>query len=311
MKQALIECVPNLSEGRDPERIRLLTEAVANVAGAALLHVTSDADHHRSVVTFAGTEEAVAQAALELARKAVELIDLNRHTGVHPRLGALDVLPFVPLEGSSLADCVRLAHAVGERIWRELEVPVYFYESAALRPERKRLEEVRRGGFEGIRQALADGDISRTPDLGKAQLHPSAGAIIVGARPFLIAYNINLRTSDVGVAKEIARGIRTSSGGLPAVKALGLALESRRLVQVSMNLTDFETTPVHVVFQEVARLAAAQGVEIQESEFIGLIPRRALEMAAAGLLKLQGFDGQRVVESRLETVLTQTGIGKS
>ena len=311
MMQALIECVPNLSEGRDPERIRLLTEAVANVAGAAVLHVTSDADHHRSVVTFAGTAEATAQAAFELARKAVELIDLNRHTGVHPRLGALDVLPFVPLEGSSLTDCVRLAHAVGERIWRDLGVPVYFYESAALRPERKRLEEVRRGGFEGIRQALADGDMTRTPDLGKAQLHPSAGAIIVGARPLLIAYNINLRTSDVGVAKEIARKVRTSSGGLPAVKALGLALESRRLVQVSMNLTDFETTPVHIVFQEVARLAAAQGVEIEESELIGLIPRRALEMAAAGLLKLQGFNGQRVVESRLETVLTQTGIGKS
>ncbi len=309
MKQALIECVPNLSEGRDPARIRSLTDAVAGVSGAAVLHVTSDADHHRSVITFAGTEQAVAQAAFELARKAVELIDLNVHQGVHPRAGALDVLPFVPLEGSTIEDCIRLAHAVGERIWHELKVPVYFYEAAALRPGRKRLEEVRRGGFEGIREALLNGDNTRAADLGEDRLHPSAGAVIVGARPFLIAYNINLRTSDIAIAKDIARRIRTSSGGLPAVKALGLALASRQLVQVSMNLTDFETTSPHIVFQEVERLAAERGVEVEESELIGLIPRRALEMAAAGMLKLNGFDSQRVVESRLQTVLTQTASG--
>ena len=306
MKPALIECVPNLSEGRDATRIQLLIDAVAHVPGAAVLHTTSDADHHRSVITFAGRSDAVAEAAFQLARTARDLIDLTVHRGIHPRLGALDVLPFVPLTGSTINDCIQLAHQVGERIWRELQVPVYFYESAALRPERQRLEEVRRGGFEGMNEALAAADLSRAPDLGNGRLHPSAGAFIVGARPFLIAFNINLHTTDLAIAKDIAQRIRTSSGGFPAVKALGLPLASRDLVQVSMNLTNFEVTPIHVVFNEVMRLASEQGVEVVESELIGLVPRQALEIADAGRLKLENFDATRVVESRLEAVLEQT-----
>ena len=242
------------------------------------------------------------ESAVHAARVASELINLNDHRGVHPRLGALDVLPFVPLSDTSIEYCVELAHEAGRRIWQELGIPVYFYESAALKPERVKLEEVRRGEFEGINEAIPS-DPSRRPDLGGPQLHPTAGAVIVGARKFLIAYNINLRTQDVSVAKAIAKRIRTSSGGFRAVKALGLALPSRGLAQVSMNLTDFEQTPLHVVFLEVVRLAAQQGVEVEESELIGLMPRKAIEMSAAGLLKLHDFHSDRVIENRIESAL--------
>lgn len=309
MNRRLIECVPNLSEGRDTKRIQTLVDAVESVPDVVVLHRTSDSDHHRSVITFAGTEGAVSEAAFRLAAKAKETIDLNFHRGVHPRLGALDVLPFVPLEGSTMDDCVRVAHAVGGRIWRELALPIYFYELAALRADRVRLEDVRRGGFENVREALTINS-ARAPDLGDGQLHPTAGAVIVGARPFLIAYNVNLRTDDLSIAKGIARTIRTSSGGLPCVKALGLPLASRGLVQVSMNLTNFEITPVHTVFLEISRLAGEAGVEIVESELIGLIPRRALEDTAAGLLRLDSFEPERVVEARLESALRQTRFGK-
>ncbi len=238
------------------------------------------------------------ESAVCAARAARELIDLNRHSGVHPRLGALDVLPFIPLGGASLENCIQLAHQAGERIWAELGIPVYFYEAAALAPHRVKLEDVRRGQFEGLRtEALTDP--AKKPDLGGPALHPTAGAVIVGARKFLIAYNINLGTPDLGIAKAIAKRIRASSGGLPAVKALGVALPSRGLVQVSMNLTDFEQTPLHVVFLEVSRLAGEYGVQVEESELIGLMPRKALEMAAAGLLKLSSFDSDRVVENQL------------
>ena len=209
------------------------------------------------------------------------------------------MLPFVPLAGASLEGCVELAHQAGRRIWEELGIPVYFYEAAALRSYRVKLENVRRGQFEELRTATLT-DATRSPDLGGPGLHPTAGAVIVGARKFLIAYNINLHTADLGIAKAIAKRIRTSSGGLPAVKALGVALPSRGIVQVSMNLTDFEQTPVHVVFLEVARLAAEYGTEIKESELIGLMPRQALEMAAAGFLKLSDFDSNRIIENRLE-----------
>jgi glutamate formiminotransferase len=221
---------------------------------------------------------------------------------VHPRLGALDVLPFVPLSDTPIEYCVELAHEAGRRIWDELGIPVYFYEAAAQKPERVGLEHVRRGEFEGVNEATQS-DPSRRPDVGGPHLHPTAGAVIVGARKFLIAYNINLRTEDVSVAKAIARSIRTSSGGFPAVKALGLALPSRGLVQVSMNLTDFEQTPLHVVFLEVVRLATQYGVEVEESELIGLMPRKAIEMAAAGLLKLHDFHSDRVIENRIESAL--------
>jgi glutamate formiminotransferase len=296
-----IECVPNFSEGRDHSRIDALERTLSSVPGTFLLDRASDPDHNRSVLTFVAPPETVVEAAVRLAAKAAELIDLNHHRGVHPRLGALDILPFVPLGKATLDQCVALAHDAGVRIWNEHGVPVYFYEAAALRHDRVKLENVRRGQFEGLRASVA-ADESKRPDLGGPSLHPTAGAVIVGARKILIAYNINLKSTDLDVAKSIARRIRASGGGFPSVKALGIPLVSRGIVQVSINFTDFEQTPVHVVYSEVCRLAAEHGVEVEESELIGLMPQKALEAAAAGLLKLSNFDSQRVIDNRLETL---------
>ena len=265
-----------------------LESTIAAVPGVMVLDRTSDIDHHRSVITFAGPPEPVLEAAMRVAAKAAASIDLTRHEGVHPRLGALDVLPFVPLQGASLEDCAELAHQAGARIWSELGIPVYFYEAAALRPECRKLEDVRRG--------------TCPPDLGGPALHSTAGAVIVGARKVLIAFNINLATSDLQVAKDIARSVRASSGGLPGVKALGLPLSSRSQVQVSMNLTDFEQTSVHTVFELVERLAEARGVKIADSELIGLLPREAVEAAFAHFVKLPAFDSDRVIENRLSSL---------
>jgi glutamate formiminotransferase/glutamate formiminotransferase/formiminotetrahydrofolate cyclodeaminase len=284
------------------DTVAVIEAAIGGVRGALVLHRTSDADHNRSVITFAGSASAVVDAAVNAAAVARDLIDLTQHRGVHPRVGALDVLPFVPLAGATMDDCVALAREAAERIWTELAIPVYFYQAAALRPDRVRLEDVRRGQFEGLREQSII-DESKAPDLGGPGLHPSAGAVIVGARKILIAYNINLRSSNLALAKEIARAIRASSGGFPAVKALGLPLESRGLVQVSMNLTDFEQTPLHAVFNEVARLAARHAVEIEESELIGLLPRKAMEMAFAHWLKLPAFDAGCVIETAIERAL--------
>ena len=284
----------------------MLEQSIASVPGAMVLHSTSDADHNRSVITFAGEADAVVNAAVKAAAAALELIDLTRHRGVHPRVGALDVLPFVPLEGATMDDCVGLARRAGERIWNELGIPIYYYQAAAMRPERIRLEDVRRGQFEGLRDAALI-DESKAPDLGGPVLHPTAGAVIAGARKVLIAYNINLRSTDLAAAQDIARAIRTSSGGLPAVKALGLALASRGLVQVSMNLTDFEQTSVHLVFDKVEWLAAKKGIVIEESEVIGLLPRKAIAMAFAHWLKLPLFEAGNVIETRLERALQASG----
>jgi glutamate formiminotransferase len=294
----LVECVPNFSEGRDASVVAALESAIASVSGSHVLHRTSDADHNRSVITFAGEAEAVLESAVRATARAAELINLNQHRGVHPRLGALDVLPFVPLADTTLADCVALAHRAGKRIWGELHIPVYFYQAATLRPDRTLLEKVRQGEFEGLRGSALT-DETKRPDLGGPALHPSAGAVIVGARPILIAYNINLVTADLSIAKNIARAIRTSGGGLPCVKALGLPLSSRGQVQVSMNLTDFNVTPPHVVFAEVSRLAALAGVVVAESELIGLIPRKAVEMGFAHALKLPDFRSDLVIENCL------------
>jgi glutamate formiminotransferase len=297
----LIECVPNFSEGRDERCINALESAVSSVKGSVVLHRTSDRDHNRSVITFVGNPQSVIESAVRAAAIAMERINLNRQAGVHPRVGALDVLPFVPLEGATLGQCAEIAREAGQRIWNELQIPIYFYEAAALRPDRVRLEEVRRGEFELLRN-YGPQDETRRPDIGGPALHPTAGAIITGARKLLIAFNINLRTANLTVAKDIARRIRASSGGFPAVKALGLPLASRSLVQVSMNLTDFEQTPPRVVYAEVSRLAAVAGVEIEESELIGLIPRKALEKTSPEELKLQQFDPQRILENRLESL---------
>ena len=299
MERSLVECVPNISEGQDSARIDAIVSAVRAVPGVLFLHRTSDRDHNRTVLTFAGPPKAVGEAAFQAVSKSAELIDLNQHRGVHPRLGALDVLPFVPLAGISMNDCVDLARGTGARIWNELSLPVYFYEEAAIRSDRVKLEDVRRGQFEGVRQAALK-DPAKKPDLGGPQLHKTAGAVIVGARKILVAFNINLDSNDLIVAKDIAKQIRASSGGYPGVKALGLFLPSRNCVQVSMNITDFESVPVHVVFAAVERLAAEQGVTIRNSELIGLLPRKAVELAAAACLKLSDFESGRILENQID-----------
>lgn len=300
LSHSLIEGVPNFSEGRDLGCIDAIENTIRSVPGCAVLHRTSDPDHNRSVITLAGTPSAVVESAVLAAAVAAERIDLTKQTGVHPRLGAIDVLPFVPLYGTSLSHCVELAHHAGQRIWTELRIPVYFYEAAALRPERQRLESVRRGEFEALRSGGAEPEEKR-PDIGGPMLHPSAGAVAIGARKLLIAFNVNLKTTDLSIAKSIARRIRASSGGFPAVKALGFPLASRGLVQVSMNLTDFEQTPPRVVFAEIARMAAEAGVQIAESELIGLIPKRALEGTSPEELQLKDFDPSRILENRLRS----------
>ena len=290
--------MPNFSEGRDQTKIATIAAAIESVAGTLILHRTSDWDHHRSVITFAGHGLAVLEAAVRATRVAAEVIDLNEHRGVHPRVGALDVLPFVPLGDSTLEDCAAFAHLAGERIYRELGIPVYFYGAAATRPDRAALEDVRRGQFEGLREAsVSDG--RKAPDLGGPGLHPTAGAVIVGARKVLIAYNINLKSENLELARSIASRIRASNGGFPAVKALGLPLSSRKLVQVSINLTDFEQTPLHVVYAEVDRIAAEHGVEIEESEIIGLLPQKAMEMAFAHFVRLPTFNRNRLIEHQI------------
>jgi len=298
MIEPLIECIPNFSEGRDTERIAAIVSAVEASPGVRVLDQTSDWDHNRTVVTFAGGPIAVVQAAVRATAEAAKLIDLNLHRGVHPRVGAVDVLPFVPLRSATLEDCARLARWAGERISSELGIPIYFYAAAATRPERIALEDIRRGQFEGLRDAVVE-DPERRPDLGGPGLHPTAGAVIVGARKILIAFNVDLQTADLGVARGIARQIRASGGGFPAVKALGLPLLSRNLVQVSINLTDFEQTPLHIVYEEVVRLAALQGVGIEKSELIGLLPKSVMERGFAHFIKLPEFAPQKLIETQI------------
>jgi glutamate formiminotransferase/formiminotetrahydrofolate cyclodeaminase len=298
MGRRLIECVPNFSEGRDVEKVAALADAARSVAGVVMLDREMDADHNRSVLTFAGPPEAVSEAAIRAVGKAVELIDLTRHSGVHPRIGAADVVPFVPIEGVTIEECARIAERVGEEIWRRFQVPVYFYEAAARRPDRVNLENIRRGQFEGLRDEVAI-NAERAPDVGEARLHPTAGATAVGARKFLIAYNINLGTPDVEIAKRIAKAIRFSSGGFRYVKAMGVPLRSRNLAQVSMNLTDLEQTPVHRVFEAVRVEAERYGVPVVGSEIVGLIPKKALEMTAEFYLRVENFRPDIVLENRL------------
>lgn len=298
----IVECVPNFSEGRDAGKVDALVAAMSGVSGVYVLDREMDADHNRSVVTLAGEPEAVAEAAVRGVGKAAELIDLTQHHGAHPRLGAADVVPFIPVEGVTLDDCVGWARRVGREIWERYRIPVYFYEAAAARPDRVNLEEVRRGQFEGLREEVLVNP-GRSPDVGEPRLHPTAGATIVGARKFLIAYNINLATPDVALAKQIAKAIRYSSGGLRYVKAMGVDLAARDLAQVSINLTDFEQTPIHRVFEMVRSEAARRGVTIAGSEIVGLVPRRAIEMTAEFYAQLENFSSDQVLENRLAAAL--------
>ncbi len=288
----LVECVPNVSEGRRRETIEACAQAI-RAEGSRLLDVSSDPEHHRTVYTFVGDPARVAASVAALFDCAIPRIDLRRHTGVHPRFGAVDVVPFVPLEGASMADCVALAREVGADVARRHQLPVFLYEEAASTAARRGLEHIRRGQFEALSAKLAHPDWR--PDFGPAAPHPSAGATAIGARPALIAYNINLATTRLDVAKRIAAVVRTSSGGLPYVKALGLALPERGIVQVSMNLTNYERTPIRRVFDLVLQEAARDGVDVQESEIVGLVPAAAMTDAAA--LRLSpSFSDRRILE---------------
>src|SRR2546427_5285381 len=306
--QTVVECVLNFSEGRDAAKVEAIIQALVAGPDVYLLDQEMDADHNRSVITLVGTREQIGEAALRGIGRAAALIDLNQHRGAHPRLGATDVVPFVPVSGVTLEDCVRIAEWVAEEAWRLFRIPTYLYEAAARKAERRNLENIRRGQFEGVREEVLTNP-ERLPDFGprfgEGGLHPTAGATVVGARKFLIAYNINLDTPDVGLAKSIAKKIRASSGGLPAVKAMGVGLKARNLAQVSMNLTDFETTGIGVTFDAVRREAAAVGVEVVGSEIVGLVPRQALVDASVHYLKVENFHPELILENRLEQVLAR------
>src|SRR5246127_4237163 len=299
----LIESVPNFSEGRDPARVDAIVQAMSSVPGVYVLDREMDADHNRCVITLAGEPDAVGEATLLGAGKAMELIDMTRHTGAHPRVGATDVVPFIPIEGVTIEDCVALARRVGNEIWKRYRIPVFFYEAAAMRPDRVNLENVRRGQFEGLREEMKKNH-DRQPDVGEPKLHPTAGVTVVGARKFLIAYNVNLNTPDVAIANKIAKAIRFSSGGLRYVKSMGVELKARNLAQVSINLTDFEQTPMHRVYEMVKREAARYGAIPVGSEIVGLIPKKAIEMAADYFLQVENFSPAQVFENRLQAVLT-------
>ncbi len=299
MTMAVIECVPNISEGRRLDVVSGIADALRAVPGLRVLDVQSDGAHNRSVFTLAGDAGPVAEGVRVLFARAVQAIDLRAHRGEHPRLGAVDVVPFIPIEGVTMEGCVALARTVAADVAARFGVPVFLYEEAATNPSRKNLEDIRRGEFEGLAAKMAQGQWA--PDFGPAAPHPSAGASVVGARMPLIAYNINLATNRLDVAKKIAAAIRQSSGGLRYVKAMGIPLEDRGIVQVSMNLTNYEKTPMFRVFDLVKREAARYGVQVLESEIVGLVPSAALTQTAEYFLQLEGFSSQQVLEARLRS----------
>ena len=293
---ALVECVPNFSEGRDPATLDALRAALTSVPGVRLLDVQADASHHRSVFTFVAPPDAAVEAAFRAIRTAHERIDLTRHKGEHPRMGATDVVPFIPLEDVTMDDCVQLAKRLGERVGKELEIPVFLYARAASRPERERLPDVRKGEFEGLRDAIGT-DPGRAPDFGPARIHPTAGATAIGARPFLVAYNVYLTGGDVALARTIAKAVRTADGGLPAVQARGFDVDGEP--QVSMNLLDMDATPLHQAYDAVAAAARAAGADAARSELVGLVPERAVYAAAEAHIRLQDPIAGHVLEANV------------
>lgn len=293
-----MESVPNFSEGRRPDVVNRIVEAAGSVPDVRVLDLHSDEDHNRSVLTLAGEEGPLLEAVFRSIAVATELIDLRSHSGEHPRVGATDVVPFIPLMGATMKDAVAAAEALGRRVAEELNIPVYFYEEAAGRPERQNLENIRRKGFEELREVIAT-DAERAPDLGPHAVHPSAGAVVIGARGPLIAYNIYLGTTDLTVAKAIAKTVRHSSGGLRYVKALGIDIPARGQVQVSMNLTNYRRSAIHTVFEMVRSEAATYGVSVTDSEIVGLVPMGALIDAARFYLQLHDFDPEQILESKL------------
>ena len=302
MPTPLVECIPNFSEARRPDVVDAILQAITAIPGVTLLDRHSDSDHNRTVVTFIGAPQAVEEAAFQGIRKAAELIDLNKHTGSHPRIGATDVVALVPIRDVSMADCVALARRLGQRVGQELKIPVYLYEEAAIRPERQNLENIRRGQYEGLKAEIK-ANPARKPDYGPARLGP-AGATVIGARHPLIAFNVYLDSDDVSIAKAIARNIRASSGGLPCVKALGMLVEGR--AQVSMNLANYRQTPIQQVMEAIRREAKKNKVKIHHSEVVGLIPQEALTDAAVACLQLEGFRMDQILEQRLSEIEPST-----
>jgi glutamate formiminotransferase/formiminotetrahydrofolate cyclodeaminase len=294
----IVECVPNFSEGRDPAVLDAIVSAMTAVPGVTLLGREMDASHNRSVVTLVGDGEAVLEAAFRGAKEALARIDLTKHEGEHPRMGAVDVIPFVPVRGVTMADCIELARRLGKRLGEELNFPVFLYEEAATRPERKNLADVRRGQFEGLREAIPN-DPARKPDFGPSAVHPTGGAVAVGARPFLVACNVYLGTPDVQVAKKVAAAVRGANGGLQFVKALGFFIEERGLAQVSMNLVNTTKTPIHRVVEMIRSEAARYGVPVLDTEIVGLVPEDALLDAAEHYLRLNHFERDQVLEKKL------------
>ena len=295
----IVECVPNFSEGRSQATVQALIDAIASVPGVRLLNHTSDRDHHRSVLTVVGDPEEMVEAMFRSIRVATDLIDLRRHSGVHPRVGATDVVPFVPIKGLSMRDCVQAAKRLGHRVGQELEIPVFLYERAASHRDHASLESVRRGGLDGLAFRMAT-DPDWSPDFGPSQLHETAGAIVIGARPPLVAFNVNLLSTDVNVARSIAGKIRQSNGGIPHLKAIGVELASRGMVQVAMNLTDYEATPLHAAFAAVQSQAAERGVSVAGTEIVGLVPLAALVETAKEALRLDHFEPSRLLEAQIE-----------
>jgi glutamate formiminotransferase/formiminotetrahydrofolate cyclodeaminase len=297
----LVECVPNFSEGRRPEIIARIRDAIAAVEGIAVLDVSSDASHNRTVITFVAPIERAVEAALAGVRTASDLIDLTKHSGEHPRMGATDVVPFIPLEGTTMEDCIVLARTLGEKVGGELGIPVFLYERAATRPDRENLADVRRGEFEGLRDEIGK-NVNRKPDFGPEKIHPTAGATAIGARPFLVAYNIYLGDkSNVGVAKDVAKSVRGLSGGLRYVKGLGFEVDGQ--AQVSMNLVDTEKTPLHRAFDMVKLEAAARGVNTTWSEIVGLVPERVLFETAARHIQLRNFSPDMILEHKVRNAM--------
>ncbi len=293
----LVECVPNFSEGRRPEVIAAIVNEVKNAAGVTLLNVNSDASHNRTVVTFVGEPQAAKQAAFKACAKAAELIDMEQHQGEHPRVGATDVIPFIPVSEVTMEECVELANELGREIGEKLNIPVYLYEAAAKQAARVKLPDVRKGEYEGLKTAIASPE--RQPDYGPARMHPSAGATVVGARQFLIAYNINLSTSDVNIAKKIAAAIREAKGGYKFCRAMGVMIEERNMAQVTINMVDYTGTPLHRVFETVKSEAARYGVNVIGSEIVGMVPLQALIDTADFYLRLEGFERKQVLEENL------------
>ena len=296
--QPLVECVPNFSEGRKPEIVQRIVDAIRVVDGACVLDTHIDPDHNRSVITFVAPPSMIVEAAFRAVARATELIDMRQHKGEHPRLGATDVLPFVPVWDVAMDECIKLAHQAGRRIADELSIPVYFYEQAALRAERKNLEDVRRGALERLREEIATVQ-AREPDVGPRVTHETAGAMAVGARPLLIAFNVVLSSTDITIAREIAKTIRFSNGGLPFLKALGFQLHSRSLVQVSMNLVNYEVTGMTEAYEAIQREADRVSVEIESAEIVGLVPEGALDRNASYFPKLVNFSESKILEYQI------------